>query len=409
VVEVSGVTPGLVVDKSSSASGTSSAPATGVTAALTAAETFQVAVHAIAAAQASITVGVVSPAWTQEYEELPFTFSAGEADSRITTSSVGTTPSASWTDTASAVWAAVLVAFAVGTAGTTTGRVTQDAIEVLALPAPPLRVTQDVVELLSLPTPPLRVSQYAIEILASTVPAPTTSTLTQVVAETLTHPTPDARTSQVVVETITPLAAPVETRVTQLVAETLTRLGPVPPLVTQLVLETVTRSPPAPGRVTQAPLELLVQVAAAQVGARVSQAALEILYPFDGTCYLPPEPTEPLIPGLRYIRRLRRAPHVQQAHHRIAYASFALDLQRGVGLASGQGADPLVTLRVSRDGGRTFGEPVIMRAGRLGAYTTRVRARRLGQARDAVFEVTVSDPVAWALVQAWLDLEPEQP
>jgi hypothetical protein len=120
----------------------------------------------------------------------------------------------------------------------------------------------------------------------------------------------------------------------------------------------------------------------------------------------PDLPPEPLVPGLRYIRRLRRAPHLHQEHRRVAYQTFALDLQRGQGVPSGQGRDPVVTLRLSRDGGRTWGEPVSMHAGRLGAYTTRVRARRLGQARDAVFEVTVSDPVAWSLVQAWLALEP---
>jgi hypothetical protein len=214
-----------------------------------------------------------------------------------------------------------------------------------------------------------------------------------------------ARVSQVLVELLSVVPPPVQTRVTQLVTETLTLTPAAPVRVSQIPLELL-GTDQAAARVSQAPLETVQQFAAAQVLARVSQAPLEIIYAFDGTCYVPPEPSEPLIPGLRYIRRLRRAPHVAQEHRRIAYARFALDLQRGVGLPTGQGADPLVTVRLSRDGGKTWGEPVPMRAGRLGAYTTRVVARRLGQARDAVFEVTVSDPVAWALVQAWLDLEP---
>jgi hypothetical protein len=108
----------------------------------------------------------------------------------------------------------------------------------------------------------------------------------------------------------------------------------------------------------------------------------------------------------RHIRRLRRAPHLAQEHVRIVYRKFELDLERGVGLATGQGSDPEIMVRLSRDGGHTWSEPVRMGAGALGAYTTRAVARRLGQARDAVFEVTVSDPVAWSLVGAWLDLEP---
>jgi hypothetical protein len=108
----------------------------------------------------------------------------------------------------------------------------------------------------------------------------------------------------------------------------------------------------------------------------------------------------------RAMRRLRRAPHLAQENVRVVYRKFELDLERGVGLASGQGSDPEIMVRLSRDGGHTWSEPVRMGAGALGAYTTRAIARRLGQARDAVFEVTVSDPVAWSLVGAWLDLEP---
>jgi len=107
----------------------------------------------------------------------------------------------------------------------------------------------------------------------------------------------------------------------------------------------------------------------------------------------------------RLIRRLRRAPHLANEHLRTFYKKFELDLERGVGRPTGQGEDPMVMLRLSRDGGHTWSEPVLMSAGRLGVYTQRVIARRLGLGRDVVFEVTVSDPVAWSLVQAWLDLE----
>jgi hypothetical protein len=108
----------------------------------------------------------------------------------------------------------------------------------------------------------------------------------------------------------------------------------------------------------------------------------------------------------RAVRRLRRAPHVAQDNQRVVYRRFELDLERGQARADGQGSDPMVLLRISRDGGQTWGEEIRMAAGALGAYTQRVIARRLGQARDTVFEVVVSDPIAWALVGAWLDLEP---
>src|SRR4029434_5178619 len=105
----------------------------------------------------------------------------------------------------------------------------------------------------------------------------------------------------------------------------------------------------------------------------------------------------------RAIRRLRRAPHVASEDRRIVYRAFELDLERGLGAVTGQGSDPTLLLRLSRDGGETWSEPGSLRAGALGATKTRAVAHRLGSARDAVFEVTVSDPVAWSLVQAWLE------
>jgi hypothetical protein len=107
----------------------------------------------------------------------------------------------------------------------------------------------------------------------------------------------------------------------------------------------------------------------------------------------------------RTIRRLRRAPHVAQDNRRTFVKTFELDLERGQGLATGQGSAPVVLLRVSRDGGQTWGEEVRMVAPRLGDYTARVKAERLGQGRDLVFEVVVSDPINWSLVNAWLDVE----
>ena len=65
----------------------------------------------------------------------------------------------------------------------------------------------------------------------------------------------------------------------------------------------------------------------------------------------------------RYLRRLRRAPHLAQEHHRVFIRTFELDLERGQGLATGQGSDPLVMLRISRDGGQTWGEEILMAAG----------------------------------------------
>jgi hypothetical protein len=43
--------------------------------------------------------------------------------------------------------------------------------------------------------------------------------------------------------------------------------------------------------------------------------------------------------------------------------------------------------------------------GRLGEYRTRAIWRRLGQSRDRVFELVISDPVKRVIVDAWADVE----
>jgi hypothetical protein len=111
MLEVGGVGTGLTVDQSATQGGSSTTPATGATAALTGPDVLQVALHAIGAGQSSITAAVGSPVWREEAEFLSFADLPGEIDSRIVTAATGTTPSASWTDTNSGVWAAALVAF----------------------------------------------------------------------------------------------------------------------------------------------------------------------------------------------------------------------------------------------------------------------------------------------------------
>ena len=66
-------------------------------------------------------------------------------------------------------------------------------------------------------------------------------------------------------------------------------------------------------------------------------------------------------------------------------------------------ADPIVMLRLSNDGGKTWISEQMRRAGKEGEYWRRVRWNRLGAARRRVFEVSVSDPIAWKLTGAYLN------
>jgi len=112
----------------------------------------------------------------------------------------------------------------------------------------------------------------------------------------------------------------------------------------------------------------------------------------------------------RPIRRLRRAPALMRENERLFYQSFELDLEPGLGTESGQGVDPQIMLRLSNDGGKTWGAEMMRPAGRLGEYSRRVRWERLGAARRRVFEVSFSDPIPWRLTAAYLGLaqQPQQ-
>lgn len=111
-IEVANVGTGLVVDQTAAAAGVSTAPATTLTAALTGSQSFVTAVLACKQAQTTITVETLTPAWTQEQEELSAANVAGEADSRIVTGTTGV--SCSWTLSTSSEWGAAIVAFKAG-------------------------------------------------------------------------------------------------------------------------------------------------------------------------------------------------------------------------------------------------------------------------------------------------------
>jgi hypothetical protein len=62
--------------------------------------------------------------------------------------------------------------------------------------------------------------------------------------------------------------------------------------------------------------------------------------------------------------------------------------------------NPKAMLRWSNDGGSTWSNEHWTSIGQLGKYKNRAIWRRLGMARDRVFEVSISDPVNAVIVSA---------
>jgi hypothetical protein len=91
------------------------------------------------------------------------------------------------------------------------------------------------------------------------------------------------------------------------------------------------------------------------------------------------------------IRRVRRAPHLISDYQRQYFHELQIHFQPGVGLPDG--SSPQAMLRWSDDGGSTYSNEHWTSIGVQGAYKNRAIWRRLGQSRDRIFEVVVTDPI----------------
>lgn len=102
---------------------------------------------------------------------------------------------------------------------------------------------------------------------------------------------------------------------------------------------------------------------------------------------------------------IRSSPHVYGGGKVGFCGTFELLMESGVGTASGQGSAPTATLRISRNGGRTFGVARQRTLGRAGEYEARARWNRNGRGRDFVFEVSISDPVKRVITGATVEIQ----
>lgn len=103
--------------------------------------------------------------------------------------------------------------------------------------------------------------------------------------------------------------------------------------------------------------------------------------------------------------RLRSSPHIATNMIRIPHASVEFELETGVGTTGGQGYDPEVMLRWSDDHGHTWSSQRRKKIGKTGEFRNRARFTRLGQARDRIYELSISDPVKFSLISAQLNAE----
>jgi hypothetical protein len=100
------------------------------------------------------------------------------------------------------------------------------------------------------------------------------------------------------------------------------------------------------------------------------------------------------------IRRLRRTPGITAEGKRIPIDRFQLLMDVGV---AAQGQNPMAMMRLSEDGGRTWGNERQASVGRIGNYRQRVYWDQLGAPEDVVIECTWTDAAPTRVLGAWVN------
>lgn len=94
--------------------------------------------------------------------------------------------------------------------------------------------------------------------------------------------------------------------------------------------------------------------------------------------------------------------HLSDEGKQIRFNKLEILLEQGVGLQSGQGSDPMIMMRISRDGGRTWGDEMSASMGKIGEYRKKVEFRRLGVSDVMTFRIRITDPVKRAIIGSYL-------
>lgn len=110
------------------------------------------------------------------------------------------------------------------------------------------------------------------------------------------------------------------------------------------------------------------------------------------------------------ITRTLAWPHIRSASgEKVTLNRLELEMETGVGLQPDQqGEDPVASLRISRDGGSTWGNERTRTIGKVGEKKKKVYWNACGSGYDLVPEVSISDPVPVVITGGIADLEVEE-
>lgn len=106
------------------------------------------------------------------------------------------------------------------------------------------------------------------------------------------------------------------------------------------------------------------------------------------------------------ITRIRRSPHLQIEDKPSFHHSLVVEFQTGVG--NDNDPTPQAMLKWSNDGGWTWSNEYWRTLGKEGEYETQVQWRKLGRARNRVYELRVTDAVEPVVLNAYANIVPSE-
>lgn len=104
------------------------------------------------------------------------------------------------------------------------------------------------------------------------------------------------------------------------------------------------------------------------------------------------------------IREATSPPLATPNNFRARHNFVRIDIETGVGLTTGQGSDPIISICWSNEDGVKFGTWHDMSVGKIGETKLRAYIRRLGIARSRIYKIRISDPVKTAILGAYVDM-----
>jgi len=103
------------------------------------------------------------------------------------------------------------------------------------------------------------------------------------------------------------------------------------------------------------------------------------------------------------IQTVLRGRHIAKQKKKIRFTRLELGFEPAT--TTDQTAEPVAALKISKDGGHSFGAILFQKMGKVGEYLTRCIWRNIGAGRDIVPEITISEPIKKVITECTLITE----